>query len=152
MDINELRSQIDETDSVLLDAFCRRMDVSARLAVYKKEKSIPVYDPARERQKLCDVLSKTPEELRTYVSALYFLLFDLSRSYQGKILNPEAPLIKDITGAIENTNKLFPRDAVVACQGIEGAYCAGLRKVFAFPNIIYCTTSRAFFQPLTRSV
>lgn len=149
MDINDFRIQIDETDSVLLDAFCRRMDVSAQLAVYKKENSIPVYDPARERQKLSGVLSKTPEELRTYVSALYSLLFDLSRSYQEKILNPEAPLVRDITGAVEHTNRLFPRDAVVACQGIEGAYSQlACEKLFAVPNIMYCTTFESVFSAI----
>ncbi|NLT15487.1 MAG: bifunctional chorismate mutase/prephenate dehydratase [Clostridiales bacterium] len=149
MDINELRAQIDETDSVLLDAFSRRMDVSAQLAVYKKENNIPVYDPARERRKLSDILSKTPEELRTYASSLYSLLFDLSRSYQENILNPEAPLIRDITGAIDSTNRLFPRDAVVACQGIEGAYSQlACEKLFAVPNIMYCTTFESVFSAI----
>lgn len=149
MDINELRKQIDHTDNGLLDAFCSRMDISAQLAVYKKENNIPVFDPARERQKLNAVTAKTPEALRTYVSALYSLLFDLSRSYQEKILNPEAPLIKDITGAIENTSKLFPRDSVVACQGIEGAYSQlACEKLFTIPNIMYCTTFDSVFSAI----
>jgi chorismate mutase/prephenate dehydratase len=149
MDISELRTQIDETDRDLLGAFCRRMDVSAELAAYKKENNIPVYDPARERQKLNDVISKTPEELRTYASALYSLLFDLSRSYQEKKLNPDAPLIRDITNAIETTNKLFPRDPVVACQGIEGAYSQlACEKLFSIPNIMYCTTFESVFSAI----
>jgi chorismate mutase/prephenate dehydratase len=149
MDISELRTLIDEIDSELLSSFCRRMDVSAQLAVYKKENSIPVYDPARERQKLNAVTSKTPEELRTYVSALYSLLFDLSRSYQEKILNPESPLIKQITNAIECTGKLFPRDPVVACQGIEGAYSQlACEKLFSIPNIMYCTTFESVFSAI----
>ncbi len=149
MDISELRTQIDEIDSDLLNAFHRRMDVSAQLAAYKKENSIPVYNPARERQKLNDVVSKTPEELRTYVSALYSLLFDLSRSYQEKKLNPNAPLIRDITDAIETTNKLFPRDPVVACQGIEGAYSQlACEKLFSIPNIMYCTTFESVFSTI----
>ncbi len=149
MDISELRTQIDSADSALLDAFRRRMDVSAQLAVYKKENGIPVYDPARERQKLSAVVSETPAELRTYASALYSLLFDLSRSYQEKIFNPEAPLIKEITSAIENTAKLFPREAVVACQGIEGAYSQlASEKLFALPNIMYCNTFESVFSAI----
>jgi chorismate mutase/prephenate dehydratase len=149
MDISELRTQIDEIDRDLLGAFCRRMDVSAELAAYKKENNIPVYDPARERQKLNDVISKTPEGLRTYASALYSLLFDLSRSYQEKKLNPDAPLIRDITNAIETTNKLFPRDPVVACQGIEGAYSQlACEKLFSIPNIMYCTTFESVFSAI----
>jgi len=149
MDINELRKQIDEIDNDLLNSFSRRMDISAELAVYKKDNNIPVYDPARERQKLNAVLSKTPEEIRTYASALYSLLFDLSRSYQEKILNPESPLMKEITNAIETTDKLFPRDAVVACQGIEGAYSQlACEKLFSIPNIMYCSTFDSVFAAI----
>ncbi|NLA87197.1 MAG: bifunctional chorismate mutase/prephenate dehydratase [Clostridiales bacterium] len=149
MDISELRAQIDSADSALLNAFRRRMDVSASLAAYKKENGIPVYDPARERQKLSAVISETPEALRSYASALYSLLFDLSRSYQEKILNPEALLIKEITNAIENSAKLFPREAVVACQGIEGAYSQlACEKLFALPNIMYCNTFESVFSAI----
>ena len=34
----------------------------------------------------------------------------------------ETPLFRQITAAIENTPKLFPRAPMVACQGVEGAY------------------------------
>lgn len=149
MDISDLRTVIDEIDNDLLNAFCRRMDVSAQLAVYKKDNNLPVYDPARERKKLGAVLNKTPEELRTYASALYSLLFDLSRSYQEKILNPTSPLMTDITKAVDNTNKLFPRDPVVACQGIEGAYSQlACEKLFSVPNIMFCTTFESVFSAI----
>lgn len=149
MDISDLRTVIDEIDNDLLNAFCRRMDVSAQLAVYKKDNNLPVYDPARERKKLGAVLNKTPEELRTYASALYSLLFDLSRSYQEKILNPTSPLMTDITEAVDNTNKLFPRDPVVACQGIEGAYSQlACEKLFSVPNIMFCTTFESVFSAI----
>lgn len=149
MDINELRAQIDQIDSDLLNAFCRRMEISAELAVYKKDNNLPVFDPARERQKLNAVTSKTPEEIRTYTTALYSLLFDLSRSYQEKFLNPESPIMREITSAIENTNKLFPRDAVVACQGIEGAYSQlACEKLFSLPNIMYCSTFDSVFAAI----
>jgi chorismate mutase/prephenate dehydratase len=149
MDINELRAQIDEIDGDLVNAFCRRMDVSAQLAAYKKEMSLPVYDPARERQKLGEIALRTPEEYRTYSTALYSLLFDLSRSYQEKILHPESPLVKQLGDAIEHTPKLFPQSPVVACQGIEGAYSQlACEKLFSLPNIMYCTTWDSVFAAI----
>lgn len=149
MDIGELRTKIDEIDRDLLGAFSRRMDISAQLALYKKENNIPVFDPARERQKLNEVTSTMPEELRTYTSALYSLLFDLSRSYQEKTLNPESPLMKEINGAIEHTDKVFPKNSVVACQGIEGAYSQlACEKLFSIPNIMYCTTFDSVFSAI----
>lgn len=149
MDINELRSQVDEIDAELINAFARRMDVSTKLAEYKKENNLPVYDPARERQKLHEITDKMPEELRTYAAALYSLLFDLSRSHQDNILHPESDLTKEISCAIDNTPKLFPQNAVVACQGIEGAYSQlACEKLFPIPNIMYCSTFDSVFAAI----
>jgi chorismate mutase/prephenate dehydratase len=149
MDLNEMRAAIDETDDALIKAFCRRMDISASVAQAKKETSLPVYDPARERQKLGEILEKTPDNYKTYAFALYSLLFDLSRSYQDKILNPVSPLTMEISDAIENTGKLFPQSAVVACQGIEGAYSQlACEKLFSIPNIMYCATFESVFSAI----
>jgi chorismate mutase/prephenate dehydratase len=149
MDLNELRAAIDKTDEALICAFCRRMEISADIARAKKEAGLPVYDPARERQKLSDILKKTPEEYGTYAMALYSLLFDLSRSYQEKYLNPASPLTAEISRAVEETDKLFPQEAVVACQGIEGAYSQlACEKLFAVPNIMYCATFESVFAAI----
>jgi chorismate mutase/prephenate dehydratase len=149
MDIKELRGQIDEIDGDLIRTFCRRMDVSAQLALYKKENNLPVFDPARERQKLNEVALQAPEAYRTYGIALYSLLFDLSRSHQEKLLHPESPLVAQITGAIDNTPKLFPTTPAVACQGVEGAYSQlACEKLFQVPNIMYCTTFESVFSAI----
>jgi chorismate mutase/prephenate dehydratase len=149
MDLNELRAAIDETDEALIRDFCRRMEISASIAQVKKEGNLPVYDPSRERQKLNEIMSKTPEAFQTYAVALYSLLFDLSRSYQDSISNPVSPLTADINRAIENTGKLFPQNAVVACQGIEGAYSQlACEKLFSLPSIMYCNTFDSVFAAI----
>ncbi|MEL4105691.1 prephenate dehydratase domain-containing protein [Oscillospiraceae bacterium WX1] len=149
MDINDLRTEIDRVDEDIIRAFTRRMEISAALAAYKKENNLPIFDPARERLKLNAIVEKTPEELRTYTASLYTLLFDLSRSYQEKYYHPVSPLVADITTAVEETAKLFPRDAVVACQGIEGAYSQlACEKLFALPNILYCSTFDSVFAAI----
>lgn len=86
MDIKELRVQIDGIDDGIVGLFCERMLVSGGIAQFKAENGLPVLDEERERQKLADVLSKAAPELREYVSALYSLIFELSRSYQDKCL------------------------------------------------------------------
>ncbi len=149
MEIKDLREQIDAADEQLMGAFIKRMEVSCEIAKYKKENGLSVYDPARERKKLIDVASKTPEQLRTYASALYSLLFDLSRTYQEKMLLPPSPLIEKITEAVEGTEKLFPQNPVVACQGVEGAYSQlACEKLFSVPNIMYCTSFESVFNAI----
>ena len=86
MDLFELRNKIDAIDENLVRLFLQRMDVSAEIARYKQENNIPIFDPERERQKLNDMSSKVSEERSAYVTALYSLLFELSRTEQERIL------------------------------------------------------------------
>lgn len=149
MDINELRLKIDQIDEDIINAFGRRMEVSAEIARFKQENNLPVHDPARERQKLFDLASKADEDMKTYVKALYSLLFELSRSYQHKLLGPDSGLAGRITEAVEKTEKIFPSQAVVACQGVEGAYSQkACEKLFELPGIVYCNTFESVFAAI----
>ena len=149
MDINELRVEIDKVDKGLLELFTKRMEISADIAEYKSKNGMPIYDPARERQKLYDIAEKSSEDMRIYTSALYSLLFDLSRSYQGKIIEPEAEITAKLVSAIESSAKMMPQQAVIACQGVEGAYSQqACEKLFTTPSIMYCSTFDAVFAAI----
>jgi chorismate mutase len=87
MDLAELRRQIDETDSGLIGLFQRRMQISAEIALYKARNGLAVHDPAREREKLEDMLSKTDEPFKAYAKVLYPMLFELSRAYQQTLID-----------------------------------------------------------------
>ena len=80
MDIKELRGQIDRIDDELVRLFGQRMDVAAQIADYKKENNLPIFVPAREREKLADVAEKAGPEMANYTRVLYSMLFELSRS------------------------------------------------------------------------
>ena len=119
MDIQELRKQINEIDAQLVKCFDDRMRVALEIAKYKKENNLPVFDPARERDVLNRQTSAVGEDMTMYVKLLYNTLFDLSRSYQQCYLTQRTELTNHIAQAIANTPKLFPKQAVVACQGVE---------------------------------
>ena len=58
-----------------------------------------------------------------YARILFSTLFELSRSYQGSCMGTTtSKLAEKIYAALDETPKLFPAKAVVACQGVEGAY------------------------------
>ena len=138
MDIQQLRGQIDEIDDELVRLFIRRMDVASQIADYKKEHDLPIFVPARERETLAEVAKKAGPEMANYTRVLYSMLFELSRSYQGKRNETLSPLYETITQAIETTPKLFPPSAMVACQGVEGAYSQiACEKIFKSPFILY---------------
>ena len=115
MDLTELRGQIDAIDDELVRLFRARMDIAAQVADYKKAHGLPIYMPAREREKLQDVAKKAGPEMEGYTRTLYAMLFELSRSYQSRRNGCVSPLCEQITKAIDTTPKLFPRAPMVAC-------------------------------------
>ena len=92
MELSDYRKQIDRIDRQLVELFAQRMETSAGIAACKKERGLPVLDPAREQQKLTDVVSQAPENMKDYTATLYTMLFELSRCYQNRLLGASSPL------------------------------------------------------------
>lgn len=153
MDLSDYRKQIDKIDDELVKLFSRRMETAARIAECKRNIGKGVMDAKREREKLLDILGKCPEELQDYTSSLYSLIFELSRSYQHRILGTGSALTEQIQSAIENTPKLFPSKATVACQGVEGAYSQlACEKLFRLPGIFYFSNFDAVFSAIEKGL
>ena len=149
MDLQELRKNIDEIDRELVDLFIRRMNISAEVAEYKREVGMPVLDPARERALLERVSEMSGEEFERYTRTLYSTILDLSRSYQHKKLDKVSKTYKEIEHAMQNTQKLFPERATIACQGLEGAYSQiAAEKLFALPSIMFFSSFDAVFSAI----
>ena len=153
MDLNYYREQIDQIDDELIQLFARRMETAAQIAQWKRQAGKPVMDAGRERAKLLDVMEKCPEEFKDYAVSLYSLLFELSRSYQHRILDSSSALTEQITAAVENTDPLFPKTATVACQGVEGAYSQlACEKLFRLPGIFYFNSFDAVFSAIEKGL
>ena len=153
MDLQNYRAQIDETDIRLLELFKERMDISRQIARFKKENGLSVLDSVRERDKLADIGDKAGDELRSYAYMLYDLLFELSRAHQRNYLNTSSALTETIASASENTEKVFPKHALAACQGLEGAYSQiACDRLFTEPNIMYFTGFEGVFSAIRDSL
>jgi len=147
MSIEKLRAEIDTIDSQLIDLFERRMQVALEVARYKKENGKPVFDNTRERQLLHKVSGEIEADLEVYVRVFFSMLMDLSRSYQHKFLVDASALRGQIEAALEQTPKLFPEKALVACQGAEGTPAqAACDKLFAASDIMYFSTYEGVFN------
>ena len=83
--LEEMRAQMDKIDSEIMSAFTKRMELSAEIAKYKKEKNLPVLDEEREKAKLDAIAKNVPDEMAAFTSKLYLTLADLSKDYQEKI-------------------------------------------------------------------
>ncbi|MDO4974253.1 MAG: prephenate dehydratase [Eubacteriales bacterium] len=149
MDLNAYRKRIDEIDDELVRLFAERMETAAGIAAFKKENDLPVLDTRREREKLQQIAEKTPEELEDYAVRLYSLLFELSRSYQKRLLGTQSELGAQIEAALRETPPLFPGNPAVACQGVEGSYQQlACERLFKRPNILYFSNFNAVFSAI----
>ncbi|MBE6605438.1 MAG: bifunctional chorismate mutase/prephenate dehydratase [Ruminococcaceae bacterium] len=153
MELSDYRVKIDEIDSEIVRLFKERMEVSRNIAECKREKGLPVYDPKREREKLVSISGMLPEEFKTYGEALYSLLFELSRAYQHKKLDGESELTLKIKSAVEDTAKEFPPRALVACQGVEGAYSSqACDRIFKNAEVIYFDSFEGVFSSIANGL
>ena len=138
MDLNELRKKIDGIDKELVKLFKERMETAAEVGRFKQENGVPVFNRQREREIINNVTDSVPEELQSYTKTLYQTLFELSRSYQKRIIYPQSDFSKMIEEATAGEPMPMPSRASVACQGVEGAYSQfACDKMFAYPSIMY---------------
>ena len=154
MDINNLRGEIDNIDSQLVELFKKRMDTAADIAKYKLLNNLPVYDKQRERELLSKVSQISGEEYENYTLRLYSQILELSKAYQSKIIKTPSALYEKISAAIDNKEKMqFPEKAIVACQGVEGAYSSlACEKIFRTPSIMFVDSFDSVFSAVSQGL
>ncbi|MGN9162262.1 chorismate mutase [Clostridium sulfidigenes] len=86
-ELEQCRKEIDEIDKELINLFERRMDIAIRVANYKKENDLPIYDEERESK----VIKKNVDNLKNknydLLARRFFLsIVELSRSLQESII------------------------------------------------------------------
>ena len=140
-DLLEIREQINNIDNQIIELWKERMALSLEVAKYKKENHIPILDSKREAELLNRIGDMAGDDLEVYSRVLYDTIMTVSKSYQHKYLSKENELTPKIKTAVENTEKIFPSKAMVACQGVEGAYSGiACEKLFRYPTVSYFKT------------
>jgi len=88
--VNELeqcRKEIDEIDKELINLFERRMDVAIRVANYKKENDLPIYNEERESKVIKKNVDNLENKNYDLLARRFFLsVMELSRSLQESII------------------------------------------------------------------
>ena len=153
MELKDYRLRLDGIDSELLRLFSERMDIAGDIALFKRDNHLPVLDLRREKEKLKTLEEQSPEELREYTVSLFSTIMELSRSRQNRVLHPTSPETEAIEKALRETPPLFPESAIVACQGVEGAYSdIACGKLFVRPNTFYFSTFDAVFSAIDKGL
>ncbi|MDE6727837.1 MAG: chorismate mutase [Oscillospiraceae bacterium] len=138
MDLNEIRSKIDEIDDKILDLFLERMNLAVDVAKYKAANDMVVFQSDREKFILDSVKNNSPEELRKSAAFLFMNIMDISKVSQ----------INEITPAAEIPHTKQPKGRPsVAVQGIEGSYGhTAAKQLFQSGNISYYAAFREVFE------
>ncbi len=153
MELNNLREEIDKLDDEIKTLFERRMAAALNIAKIKSDGNLPVLNTSRERQIISRVTSGMPEDMAVYTKILYSTLFDLSRSYQNRAINKKSALLNAINNALENTPKMLPKSAVIACQGLEGSYSQqACDRLFSLPDIMYFNSFEGVFNAVDKKL
>ncbi len=156
-DIKESRAEIDALNRELVEKFCRRMDIAADVAAYKREHGLPVFDRTREREILADMADMAGEDYRYYAKIFFTVMMDLSKARQSALLaashaegHPD-DISRRIERAMADASAVFPDGGLVACQGVEGAYSQiAADRLFSLPRIRYFGTFGDVFEAVER--
>ena len=147
--LDEIRQRIDEIDDAIVSLFEERTKIADDVAAYKRENKLPIMDRTRERTKIAQMVAKAPHEMADQVAILFNHLIETSRARQHQVLQTSNSTVDAIAGALDNTDALFPAEAYVACQGVEGAYSQiAADKLFKRPNISYFDTFDGVFRAI----
>ena len=146
-ELKDLREKIDAIDQQMVDLFKQRMGVSKEVAAYKRANGLPTLDAGRERALLGKVGEQAGEELADYTQSVYRTILAAGRSYQNACSGVPSKVYETIRKALDTTPDLFPQRAMVACQGVEGAYSQiACDSIFKAPTILYFNTFEHVFK------
>lgn len=124
-ELENARKIINEVDKEIADLFAKRMDAVKKVAEYKKQNGMQVFDPAREAE-VIERNSKMveDEELKPYYVSFLQSNMEISKSYQHRLLEGMRVAFSGVEGAFANiaAKKVFPDAKAVPYPDFKAAY------------------------------
>ena len=147
--LEEYREKIDEIDRTLIEKVDERMRVAEGIAEYKQANDLEIVDPLRERALMEKITEDSANDMAYYNRMLFSLLMEMSADHQRQVTHTESRVVKEIRQALKDTSPIFPEMAVVACQGVQGAYSQdACERFFKMPKIIYTKNFKGVFAAI----
>lgn len=153
MTMEDYRKKIDAIDEEIIKKLDERMRTAEEIARYKQENQLPVLDALREREKIEKITDLAADDMASYTRILYNTIMEMSKDHQRKITQRETPMVQNIKKALEETSKVFPQRATVACQGVAGAYSQeACERLFKMPKIMYVKNFNGVFAAIDKGL
>lgn len=151
--ISDIRGELDAIDDEIASLYSKRLDLSREIAEAKKASGTPIANPAREREILARVAHTVGPDRADGAALLFTTLFGLSKALQREVIFGESDVTRQIAKAATETPQAFPAEAMVACQGSEGAYSQlAASRLFKFPTIFFFTTFDDVFSAVEKGM
>lgn len=119
------RAKINEIDKQIATLFENRMDSAKKIALYKKEYGLQIFDSSREKE-ICKKeleLIKNPDYKPYYLEFIQNLM-DVSKKYQSFVVQGSRIAYCGIEGAWANiaAKKIFPKGNIISFSSFSKAY------------------------------
>ena len=147
--LEQYRKELDHIDESMIRLLEERMRTVEKIAEYKHEHHVPVLDAIREREILDRITKEAAPDMAYYTRTMYSNIMEMSKDHQRKAVQEDTDLVKKIKKAIEETPKVFPKSATIACAGVLGAYAQqACDKLFQMPQIMYLKNFNGVFAAI----
>ena len=125
--MNEIRKKINEIDKEMAKLFEERMTCAKKIAEYKAEHALPIFDPTRELE-VINNNSKLiqDDEIREYYVDFLQNTMNVSKRYQGRVMNGLKVAYSGVKGAFAYiaSTKMFPNANYLPYKDFVSAYNA----------------------------
>lgn len=153
MDLKDARLQIDAIDEQMTRLFVERMNLSKNIAEIKAKEGLNVLNSERERAIVLEETAKMPEELRVFGKQFYNNLFSISKAYQSRTVQGDSSTLNTIREALKEGYSTFSESAMVACQGVLGAYSQiAADKLVKLANVVYFKDFNGVFNAVEKGM
>lgn len=126
-ELEKARKTINKIDAEMADLFTQRMEAVKKVALYKKEKGLPILDKDREEKVLENNSKKVKnKELRAFYVEFLKETMSVSRAYQHYLINGSKIAYSGVEGAFANIagTMLFPDGNLCPYPNFVEAYKA----------------------------
>lgn len=152
MDLQQLRDQIDEIDRQIQTLFEQRMETAAKVAEYKKENGLPVFQTGREDQLLEKIEQRSDPLYRNGARVLFTNLMDISKCLQQNKIHESTPTLEMLRESFAHPAPL-PEHPIIACQGVTGAYShLAAQALFPGEEVLFYDTWEKVFEAVEKGV
>ena len=137
-EILSMEQKMDAIDEQIVSLLDQRLTLAREQEKLKRENRVLTPDNGRERELIAKVTEVAGPETKYCAQSVFHAISAAERSQRNAMESGEDSLMDSIHKALAETPDLFPPEAIVACQGTEGAYSQiTCDRMFKTPSIMF---------------